>query len=1351
MEAILQTYLDSKMLEVTVKTLDSQNHSFTVPDETTVKEFKDHIAPVLFKSLVKIVVSLTARFCVSLGWLKPYITIFRLLPDVNGKVIHVVQSLPPLRNSGSSGASTTSSTTGGTTTGGPRNHRDAAGFLLGAFTIPQDMVDPAQVQNIVQDVVSGMGEIGRNATVMSRASDDGSVDVHINLGRVPMQVPLQSEAQLRMNRVQTMLLRANHLLDSLEDGANSNNGSAPNTSSQTESGSRSSPTEAATTGNNRAPQENPNSSETSSSSEEFPSASDVRINTEIHLGDGLAAPTGSDRFRFEGLAHAAQAAISAAFATAAATARAATATAGNTSTATPDATTPGEPMESTDEFISPVRILPTDPTVIAMDSLPSDSETTLSDPSPPMSAPSRESPSHHPDCPMSTTRTATTNTPDPIVRRGGVVQPSVQTLANLMDEVIRVNTRLQPCLERCRDMIRSDPTLTGRALGEAHRLFSRVSQLMHFLSHAYHSLSDLHINFSQAPPRSPRVRIISSTSAASSSLFQGIPIQAQISISTSNGSATGPSTTTTAPMANRDNASLGPTVSTTQRVTASGDTGSTTSTPRPVPAPRLTTQPIASPLTSISGSPSAFSFASRSSQNPVVFMEVSTPVTAGAALSSSVPLSQSATAPANVSNFLSAFPPHIMELFQGRNGFFNPSSGTPTNPMDFLHNPSAPLPPDTQPTTTPATTEPVSTRPTVTRTPTASTRASTASTGTNTSSQPTTRTTTGTQSGPPPPLGLPFRSLIPVPLTSMGSLHTFDSGLPCHSVWALEPSRRRHNAGGSRSSASSNVQAAVSPNIPGVQEDQLQQVISSIMMSLLNHPQNQAGSPVPAGFTVFTSRSDDPPREGSIFVNAQQSTRDRAARSENSVPQPAVPLHRNTACDETTLSLFDALGVTNMTISEIMPHLSFNEETLLGKILRFLADTLHFKDVLDISFGGFNSLGTIEFPLEMFFNSQIFKKENPGFSDVELVSQQIYKELESSLQFFINACDVRPNMDLKAALAEFVPRHIHKIIYAATCAPESSVRTYSEYLATVFQTAAREFLALLDEFTTDGSSLLVAWALNEFDPINIIGKAPWSRALEVWLDSSVSKFMMLFAPRRPVATEGPTSRTMRQLRSLRRAERLAEARSSSSDPPWTSRNLHTAQRASNLVEALGVNEAVAASLSASRAAPTLAAFARIAEQTTNALLRNNTRQNEGPNNLAEVVIGSEAWHSAVPSDWVPIISRDINRTRRQAPQAPFSNAYLSGMPSKRRKIMTNGNATLLEPSQGALSEMLAQAISSAGVRPTTTLDEVKEAASQDLPLQASFTDHMKHAIQERLQGDLDYCSERFPNSEKYFN
>lgn len=46
------------------------------------------------------------------------------------------------------------------------------------------------------------------------------------------------------------------------------------------------------------------------------------------------------------------------------------------------------------------------------------------------------------------------------------------------------------------------------------------------------------------------------------------------------------------------------------------------------------------------------------------------------------------------------------------------------------------------------------------------------------------------------------RHLIPVPLSSLNGSGSFDSALPCHSVWALDTSRRRHNAGGSRTAVS---------------------------------------------------------------------------------------------------------------------------------------------------------------------------------------------------------------------------------------------------------------------------------------------------------------------------------------------------------------------------------------------------------------------------------------------------------------------------------------------------------------------------------------------------------------------
>ena len=44
----------------------------------------------------------------------------------------------------------------------------------------------------------------------------------------------------------------------------------------------------------------------------------------------------------------------------------------------------------------------------------------------------------------------------------------------------------------------------------------------------------------------------------------------------------------------------------------------------------------------------------------------------------------------------------------------------------------------------------------------------------------------------------------------------------------------------------------------------------------------------------------------------------------------------------------------------------------------------------------------------------------------------------------------------------------------------------------------------------------------------------------------------------------------------------------------------------------------------------------------------------------------EGWQGAVPAQWVPIIARD---SRQPVPRStPYSDAYMSGQPSKRRRL-----------------------------------------------------------------------------------
>ncbi|XP_023044703.1 large proline-rich protein BAG6 isoform X4 [Piliocolobus tephrosceles] len=122
---------------------------------------------------------------------------------------------------------------------------------------------------------------------------------------------------------------------------------------------------------------------------------------------------------------------------------------------------------------------------------------------------------------------------------------------------------------------------------------------------------------------------------------------------------------------------------------------------------------------------------------------------------------------------------------------------------------------------------------------------------------------------------------------------------------------------------------------------------------------------------------------------------------------------------------------------------------------------------------------------------------------------------------------------------------------------------------------------------------------------------------------------------------------------------------------------------------------------------------------------------------------TEPWAAAVPPEWVPIIQQDIQSQRKVKPQPPLSDAYLSGMPAKRRKTMQGEGPQLL------LSEAVSRAAKAAGARPLTS----PESLSQDLEapeVQESYRQQLRSDIQKRLQEDPNYSPQRFPNAHRAF-
>ncbi|KAM8779005.1 large proline-rich protein BAG6 isoform 3-T4 [Rhynchonycteris naso] len=377
-----------------------------------------------------------------------------------------------------------------------------------------------------------------------------------------------------------------------------------------------------------------------------------------------------------------------------------------------------------------------------------------------------------------------------------------------------------------------------------------------------------------------------------------------------------------------------------------------------------------------------------------------------------------------------------------------------------------------------------------------------------------------------------------------------------------------------------------------------------------------------------------------------------------------------------------------------------------GALLSLLCQNFSMVDVVMLLHGHFQPLQRLQPQLRAFFHQHYLGGQEPTPGNIRMATHTLITGLEEYVRESFSLVQVQPGVDIIRTNLEFLQEQFNSIAAHVLHCTDSG---FGARLLELCNQGLFECLAL-NLHCLGGQQMELAAVINGRIRRMSRGVNP---SLVSWLTTMMGLRLQVVLEHMPV---GPDA-------ILRYVRRVGDPPQSLSEEPMevqgSGRNSPEPQR-ENASPAPGTT----AEEAMSRAPPPAPDGGSREEQ-------------DGAS--AE----TEPWAAAVPPEWVPIIQQDIQSQRKVKPQPPLSDAYLSGMPAKRRKTMQGEGPQLL------LSEAVSRAAKAAGARPLTS----PESLSRDLEapeVQDSYRQQLRADIQKRLQEDPNYSPQRFPNARRAF-
>ncbi|XP_061573374.1 large proline-rich protein BAG6 isoform X2 [Cololabis saira] len=471
----------------------------------------------------------------------------------------------------------------------------------------------------------------------------------------------------------------------------------------------------------------------------------------------------------------------------------------------------------------------------------------------------------------------------------------------------------------------------------------------------------------------------------------------------------------------------------------------------------------------------------------------------------------------------------------------------------------------------------------------------------------------------------------------------------------------------------------------------------------------------------------------------------------NSTPNPAAPAGAESLNPELFTGIVRGVLSTMMgslgqaqndteSIAQFMQRLSQATNIFIspeeptgffGELLMLVCQTFTMSDLVVLLHGQHQPLSRIQPLLTRFFNENYLSGREPTDDNINAAADTLVNELEEyiSESFRESSVSVLDGVDITQTNMSFFR---YQLTHIATHILRCNDETFGPTLLRMCNRALFECLALNLHCLRGDQRALTAVINHRIRRMS----SDISPSLVNWMTSMMTMRLQVILEHIPISQDQIQTYIVHTQGDQSSAAGAAETERAAAAPIGDTLSPAAATTAE---EAMSVSQDAAVSSRETRPLPgDLAAAggaAPVGGDMAAAGAEGGSEESAGE---------SEAWTASVPPEWVPIIRCDMMTQRKMKAQPPLSDAYLHGMPAKRRKT-GQGSASLL-----SLSDAVSQAARTAGVKPITSAEQLQgDLDTQEV--KEAYAEQVKTDMKKRVQEDPDFSSQQFPSAHRAFS